>query len=390
MKDEFESSYQKPLMSKPGMNHQVNSASQIMLKSKNRKKGVRNIPLHPNRGAENMRDSTISLDGKPVLPDNLSWTEKVREGAQSVPLGKGYGKGKVVGGGPFVAAGSQKSHAVVSGSNSKAAGKQRPKSFTAPSETMCLFHVIKSKKGKPVKFKPKSKDNDVEVTDLVGPCGKSLEGIPWGSRLERNTEQLSAVVGGEALAEGKKDNGMQRPYERERVEKPLMGAWAARQAKREQKMRLEESGEGEKPALKETDSAGNEHKTENQEERTVEHISCESGMKEEKNVEAHAERQDLALVGPEASDKPVKFKPKSKDNDVEVTDLVGPCGKSLEGTPWGSRLERNTEQLSAVVGGEALAEGKKDNGMQRPYERERVEKPRKAFDGSMGSSSSEA
>ena len=94
MKDEFESSYQKPLMSKPGMNHQVNSASQIMLKSKNRKKGVRNIPLHPNRGAENMRDSTISLDGKPVLPDNLSWTEKVREGAQSVPLGKGYGKGR--------------------------------------------------------------------------------------------------------------------------------------------------------------------------------------------------------------------------------------------------------------------------------------------------------
>ena len=53
-----------------------------------------------------------------------------------------------------MAAGSQKSHAVVSGSNSKAAGKQRPKPFTAPSETMCLFHVIKSKKGKPVKFKP--------------------------------------------------------------------------------------------------------------------------------------------------------------------------------------------------------------------------------------------
>ena len=289
---------------------------------------------------------------------------------------------------------------------SSESGMKEEKNVEAHAERQDLALVGPEASDKPVKFKPKSKDNDVEVTDLVGPCGKSLEGTPWGSRLERNTEQLSAVVGGEALAEGKKDNGMQRPSEsmasstayqppgrsevktvkeeikqefgfyelvkpskrREKVEKPLMGAWAARQAKREQKIRLEESGEGEKPALKETDSAGNEHKTENQEEGTVEHISCESGMKEEKNVEAHAERQDLALVGPEASDKPVKFKPKSKDNDVEVTDLVGPCGKSLEGTPWGSRLERNTEQLSAVVGGEALAEGKKDNGMQRPSE----------------------
>ena len=46
VKDEFESSYQKPpLMTKPGMNHQVNSASQIMLESKSRKNGITNIPF---------------------------------------------------------------------------------------------------------------------------------------------------------------------------------------------------------------------------------------------------------------------------------------------------------------------------------------------------------
>ena len=47
----------------------------------------------------------------------------------------------------------------------------------------------------------------MEVTDLVGPCGTSLEGIPWGSRLERNTEQLSAVVGGKPLLKERRTTG---------------------------------------------------------------------------------------------------------------------------------------------------------------------------------------